>query len=133
MKAFLGSMTGRVFLTLFFGTVISAILAEVLVEEQQYRWFQDYRDNQALERSEQLIHSTEIVPASARSAYLLSANRPGIRLEQAPEQPALAVAPSMFTAALAARLGKPYQLHTVAQPPAACTVPRLQYSLFWPT
>ena len=133
MKAFLGSMTGRVFLTLFFGTVVSAILAEVLVEEQQYRWFQDYRDNAALERSEQLIYSAEIVPSSARAAYLLSANRPGIRLEE-PDAPArLARAPSKFTAALAARIGAHYQLQTLAERPAACNVPRLQYSLFWPT
>ena len=133
MKAFLGSMTGRVFLTLFFGTVISAVLAELLVEEQQYRWFQDYRDNQALERSEQLIHSAEIVPASARVAYLVSANRPGIRLEEAPDPQPIAEQPSKFTAALAARIGTRYELQTVAQAPAACSVPRLQYSLFWPT
>ncbi len=126
-------MTGRVFLTLFFGTVISAILAEVMVEEQQYQLFQDYRDTQALERSEQLIYSAEIVPPSARTAYLLSANRPGIRLEEAPDQPPTAAVPSAFTAALAARIGKQYQLRTVAARPAACDVPRVQYSMFWPT
>lgn len=133
MKAFFGSMTGRVFLTLLLGTVISAILTELLVEEQQYRIFQDYRDNQALERSEQLIYSAEIVPASARAAYLLSANRPGIRLEEALDQPPMAEAPSKFTAALAARIGKHYRLQTLVAKPAACSVPRLQYSMFWPT
>ncbi len=133
MKAFFGSMTGRVFLTLLLGTVISAVLTELLVEEQQYQIFQDYRDNQALERSEQLIYSAEIVPASARAAYLLSANRPGIRLEEATDQPPMAAAPSKFTAALAARVGKQYELQTVADKPAACAVPRIQYSMLWPT
>ena len=133
MKAFFGSMTGRVFVTLFFGTVISAILTELLVEEQQYQIFQDYRDNQALERSEQLIYSAEIVPASARAAYLLSANRPGIRLEEPQDQLPLAGTPSKFTTALAARIGKQYQLQTVAPKPAACAVPRIQYSMLWPT
>jgi signal transduction histidine kinase len=133
VKAFFGSMTGRVFLTLLLGTVISAILTELLVEEQQYRLFQEYRDNQALERSEQLIHSAEIVPASARAAYLLSANRPGIRLEEAADQPLMTASPSTFTAALAARVGKHYKLQTLAAKPAACAAPRLQYSMFWPT
>src|SRR6478735_480680 len=107
-------MTGRVFLTLLLGTVISAILTQLLVEEQHNEIFREYRDSQALERSEQLIFSAEIVPASARAAYLLSANRPGIRLEEAAEQLPVAATPSKFTAALAARIGKQYQLETVA-------------------
>ncbi len=133
MRAFFGSMTGRVFLTLLLGTVISAILTELLVEEQQYKIFQDYRDNQALERSEQLIHSAEFVPSPSRAGYLQSANRPGIRLDKAPDAPPLAATPSKFTAALAARVGQQYQLRTLAAKPAACAVPRLQYSMFYPT
>lgn len=133
MKAFFSSMTGRVFLTLLLGTITSAVLTQLLVEQQHHQIFQDYRDNQALERSEQLIFSAEIVPASARAAYLLSANRPGIRLEEATESLPLASTPSPFAAALAARIGKQYQVATVAQRPAACDVPRVQHSMFGPT
>jgi signal transduction histidine kinase len=133
VKDFFGSMTGRVFITLLFGTIVSAILAELLVEEQQYQIFQEYRDNQALERSEQLIYSAEIVPASARAAYLLSANRPGIRLEEANDMPPMLATPSAFTSALGKRIGIHYQLQTLATRPAACAVPRIQYSMFFPT
>ncbi|QYF94791.1 HAMP domain-containing protein [Massilia sp. PAMC28688] len=133
MKAFFSSMTGRVFLTLLLGTVISAILTQLLVEDQHYQIFRDYRDNQALERSEQLIYSAEIVPASARAAYLLSANRPGIRLEEAPDQAAIAATPSDFTRKLAARIGREYKLQTLAIRPAACSVPRIQHSMFGPS
>ncbi|HEU4776566.1 MAG TPA: ATP-binding protein [Telluria sp.] len=133
MKAFFSSMTGRVFLTLLAGTVISAILTQLLVEEQHNDIFREYRDSQALERSEQLIFSAEIVPASARAAYLLSANRPGIRLEEAAEQLPVAAAPSKFTSALAARIGSQYKLQTVALRPPACDVPRVVHSMFGST
>ncbi len=133
MKAFFSSMTGRVFLTLLLGTVISAILTQLLVEEQHNEIFREYRDNQALERAEQLIFSAEIVPASARAAYLLSANRPGIRLEEASEQLPVAATRSPFAAALAARMGSEYRLETLSLRPAACDVPRIQHSMFGST
>ena len=70
MKAFFRSMTGRVFLTLLLGTVLSFILTQLMVEQQQYQIVQEYRDVFALDRSEQLIFSAEVVPASSRADYL---------------------------------------------------------------
>lgn len=133
MKKFFGSMTGRVFLTLMLGTVVSAIATQLLAENERQRVIEAYRDMHALDRSEQLITAAETVPASARLAYLAVANRPGIRLEEVLDDLPLRPVHSEFTAALAARLGKNYQFESIAARPAACDVPRLQNSMFGPT
>ncbi|MES2015142.1 MAG: ATP-binding protein [Pseudomonadota bacterium] len=130
MKAFLRSMTGRVFLTLLLGTVISFVLAQLMLEKQQYQIMQEYRDVFALDRSEQLIFSAEVVPASARAAYLRAANRPGIRLEEITEEMPVTAQPSPFAAALGARIGHDYRLDTIALRPASCDVPRMENSVF---
>jgi signal transduction histidine kinase len=133
VKAFVGSMTGRVFLTLVLGIVISAVITQWLAEAERQRVIEAYRDLHALERAEQLIMATEIVPASARAAYLAVANRPGIRLEKISEELPLARAPSELTAGLAARLGSSYKLESIAARPPACDVPRTKSTMFGPT
>lgn len=130
MKAFFRSMTGRVFLTLLFGTVVSFVVTQLMVERQQSHIFIQYRDSFALDRSEQLIFSAEAVPPSARAAYLKTANRPGIRLEEISEELPVAATPSPFTATLGARIGKQYRLESIALRPALCDVPRLEDSVF---
>ena len=133
MKAFFGSMTGRVFLTLLLGVVISAALTQWLADAERQRVIEGFRDLHALERSEQLIMATEVVPASARTAYLAVANRQGIRLDAITQPEPLAPAPTEFTAALGARLGSAYKLESVAARPAACDIPRTQSTMFGPT
>ncbi len=133
MKAFFGSMTGRVFLTLLLGILLSAALTLWLADAERQRVIEDFRDQHALERAEQLIMATEIVPASARLAYLAVANRPGIRLEEVTRPLARAQAQSEFTAALAQRLGPSYRLDTIAARPPACEVPRTQSTMFGST
>jgi signal transduction histidine kinase len=133
VKAFFGSMTGRVFLTLLLGIVISAAITQWLADAERQRVIEDYRDLHALERAEQLIMAAEIVPASARLAYLAVANRPGIRLEKITAPLPLAPAPSEFSVGLAARLGNGYRLESVAARPPACDVPRTQSTMFGPT
>jgi signal transduction histidine kinase len=130
VKAFFSSMTGRVFLTLLLGTVISFILTQLMVERQQYQIMQEYRDVFALDRSEQLIFSAEVVPVSARAAYLRAANRPGIRLEEITQPLPVSARPTPFTAALGARIGHGYQLESIAVHPAPCDIPRLENSVF---
>ena len=132
MRAFFGSMTGRVFLTLLLGTVFSAALTQLLAENERQRVIEEFRHTHSLDRAEQLITATEIVPASARLAYLGVANRPGIRLEEITS--ALPAAPkhSEFTASLAQRMGKGYQFSTIAARPKECDIPRTQPSLFGP-
>ena len=130
MKAFFGSMTGRVFVTLLLGTLLSFIMVQMMVERQQYHFMQEVRDGFALDRSEQLIFSAEVVPASARAAYLKAANRPGIRLEEITQPLPIAAAQSPFTRALAAKVGPDYQLETIGVRPPQCDVARLENSLF---
>ncbi|HZV64510.1 MAG TPA: two-component sensor histidine kinase, partial [Telluria sp.] len=61
MKAFFGSMTGRVFVTLLLGVMISAALTQWLAEAERQRVIESFRDQHALERAEQLIMATEVV------------------------------------------------------------------------
>lgn len=133
MRAFFGSMTGRVFLTLSLGIVSSAAITQILAEAERQRVIEAYRDLYAIERIEQLITAAETVPASARMAYLSVANRPGLRLEEITRALPVAPARSQFANLLATRLGKGYQLESIALRPPACDVPRTQSTLFGPT
>nr|WP_187362482.1 ATP-binding protein [Massilia rubra] len=126
-------MTGRVFLTLLLGVVITAVLTQLLAENERQRVIEAFRDQHAMDRAEQLITATETVPASARLAYLSVANRPGIQLVVIADDLPVKPAPSAFTAALAVRMGPQYKLATIANRPAACDVPRIQNSMFGPT
>ncbi|SFD91468.1 ATP-binding protein [Massilia yuzhufengensis] len=129
MKAFLGSMTGRVFITLLLGILISATLTQLAADLERQRVIEQQRDQHLLERAEQLVMATEIVPTSARSVYLSVANRPGLRLEvAAPQQ--LASAASWFARSLAARLGDGYSITSAATRPASCDMPHQQTVLY---
>ncbi|HEX9171941.1 MAG TPA: ATP-binding protein [Telluria sp.] len=133
MKAFFGSMTGRVFLTLLLGILLSAALTQLLADTERQRVIESYRDSYTIDRVEQLIMAAEVVPASARHAYLAVANRPGLRLDQARTSEPVTPTPSPLAAALAAKLGPAYQLASVATRPAACDMPheqRVLYGLF---
>jgi len=136
VKAFFGSMTGRVFITLLLGILLTAALTQLLADAERARVIDEYRDLHSLDRAEQLIMATEIVPESARSAYLEVANRPGMRLEAAgPVLPALAPAPTEFSQLLAARMNKaadsrPYRMQSVAARPESCALAREQSVMF---
>lgn len=122
-------MTGRVFITLLLGIVISAALTQLAADLERQRVIEQHRDQFLLERAEQLIMATEIVPASARSVYLSVANRPGLRLEVGAPQP-LAPATSWFASSLAARLGDGYGISSAAARPASCDMPHQQTVLY---
>jgi signal transduction histidine kinase len=131
VKAFLGSMTGRVFGTLLLGILLTAALTQLLADAERQRVIDEFRDLHSLDRAEQLIMATEIVPASARAAYLGVANRPGMRLEDVDTQPAaLASDNSEFAQALSARMGKAYGVRSLAARPAACAIAREQPVMF---
>lgn len=129
MKAFLGSMTGRVFITLLLGVVISAALTQLAADLERKRVIEQQRDQHLLERAEQLVMATEIVPTSARSVYLSVANRPGLRLEVGAPLP-LAPATSWFASSLAARLGEGYVISSAQARPASCDLPHQQALLY---
>lgn len=115
-------MTGRVFITLLLGILISAALTQLAADLERQRVVQQQRDQHVLERAEQLVMATEIVPTSARSVYLSVANRPGLRLEVGAPEP-LAGVPTGFARALAARLGDGYGITSAASRPASCEMP----------
>ncbi|MEW6025219.1 MAG: ATP-binding protein [Pseudomonadota bacterium] len=122
MKAFLGSMTGRVFITLLLGVLITGALTQWLADNERQRVLEHARDQNLIERAEQLIMATEIVPASARPAYLSVANRPGLSLEVGAPRP-LAKSASEFAETLAERLGAGYHIVSADSRPAACESP----------
>ena len=131
MRAFLGSMTGRVFATLLLGILLTAALTQLLADAERARAIDEFRDLHNLDRAEQLIMATEIVPESARKAYLDVANRPGMQLADVDVHPgALAPANSEFAQALAARMGKGYAMRSLATRPAACATAREQPVVF---
>ena len=97
MRAFFGSMTGRVFATLLLGILLTAALTQLLADAERQRVIDEFRDLHNLDRAEQLIMATEIVPESARKAYLDVANRPGMQLSDVDTHPsALAPADALF-------------------------------------
>ncbi|MGV7208049.1 ATP-binding protein [Oxalobacteraceae bacterium A2-2] len=134
MKAFLGSMTGRVFLVLLLGIVASAALTQWLATNERSRTLERYRDFHALERAEQLITTSNVVPAADRAAYLNVASLGSVRLEPL-EQPvgSSPLPPTEFSSALQQRLGQNYKLQPLAERPAACSRPRPAYNMFAPT
>jgi signal transduction histidine kinase len=123
VKAFFGSMTGRVFLTLLLGILAASALAQWLAVNERQSAIEAYRDYHALERAEQLITAADIVPAASRPAYLKVANRPSIRLEPFDRALPLAAMPTRFTRQLAARLGAQYRIAAVDVRPRACDAP----------
>jgi signal transduction histidine kinase len=129
LRAFLGSMTGRVFVTLLLGVLISAALTQLAADAERQRVIEQYRNANQLERAEQLIMATEIVPASARPAYLAVANRPGLRLEVGEALPS-GRSRSDFANTLAARLGKGYAIESSSVRPPACDVRHHQPALY---
>jgi signal transduction histidine kinase len=129
LRAFLGSMTGRVFITLLLGVLISATLTQLAADAERQRTIEQYRNANQLERAEQLIMATEIVPASARPAYLAVANRPGLRLEVGAPRP-VARARTEFASTLSTRLGKGYLIESSTARPPACDLPHHQPALY---
>jgi len=130
VKAFFGSMTGRVFITLFLGILLSAALTQLLADMERQRVLEDYRDLHTLERAEQLIMATEIVPSSARHTYLGIANRPGVVLETVPGLAPKAPANTDFATGLATRMGKAYGISSLAERPPVCDMPHQQTVLY---
>jgi len=130
MKSFWQSMTGRVFLVLMLGIVASAALTQWLAINERQRTLQRYRDFNALERSEQIIMTAEVVRPESRGQYLKVASRGALKLEVLDNVPAVDPALSEFGATLANRLGNDYKIRSLSDRPAACDRPRQVYSAF---
>lgn len=132
MKAFLGSMTGRVFLVLLLGIVASATLTQWLAVGERTRQLERYRDFHALERAEQLISTADAVPAASRASYMKVASRGSVRLEPSDLPVDTALPPTEFSTALQGRLGAGFKLGPLSERPGACDRPRQSISIFAP-
>jgi signal transduction histidine kinase len=130
VKAFLGSMTGRVFLVLLLGIVASAALTQWLAVNERTRALERYRDFHALERAEQLITTADAMPDSARPTFLVAAARGTVRLELSDAPQAQALAATEFSTSLQQRLGERFRLAPLAEHLAACDQPRQVTSMF---
>ncbi|KAB8041961.1 ATP-binding protein [Janthinobacterium aquaticum] len=124
MKAFLGSMTGRVFMVLLLGVVASAALTQWLAVGERQRAIEQYRDFHAVERAEQLVMATDMVPLASRAAYLKVANKGSVRLELRPDTPHTPGKATEFSSALQAKLGDAFRVTALAERPEACVKPR---------
>jgi len=133
VKAFLGSMTGRVFLVLLLGIVASAALTQWLAVNERTRALERYRDFHALERAEQLITTADVMPESARPTYLAAASRGTVRLEMSDVPAATALPPTEFSSTLQQRLGERYKLFPLPEHMAACDQPRQSSTMFAPS
>ena len=130
MKAFFGSMTGRVFVVLLLGMVASAALTQWLAVGERQRTIAQYREFQVLERAEQLVMTVDLMPVSVRDSYLRVVNRTALRLELVKGGATPALPQTDFSAALANNLGEGYRIFPVAERPPVCALPRKQYTLF---
>ncbi|CAN7677378.1 ATP-binding protein [Pseudoduganella sp. LjRoot289] len=132
MKAFLSSMTGRVFLMLLLGIVASATLTQYLAVTERQRTLERYRDSYALERADELLSTVNVVKPEARADYLKITAKGSLRLEPTGDAINTAQPPTEFSRQLAARLGAGYLLSPLPERPAACDTPREINSVFGP-
>jgi len=127
VRAFFGSMTGRVFLTLMLGILAASALAQWMAVRERQNAIEAYRDFHAVERAEQLITTADVVPRDSRTAFRMVANRLTVRLE--PFDPALPTSAELtpFMRQLAARVGPDFKLEHIDQRPKQCDdVPRFR-------
>ncbi|MCG2584892.1 ATP-binding protein [Massilia sp. TS11] len=133
MRAFFLSMTGRVFLTILLGGIASAALTQWVNMRERQRALEIERDLNALERSEHLVTTLDVVPFDLRDEFLSVANTLAIRLE--PYETALPLAParSEFGDSLSQRLGKEFDVRSLSERPAECDAPIRATELLGPT
>jgi signal transduction histidine kinase len=127
VKAFFGSMTGRVFVVLLLGMIASAALTQWLSVGERTRAFERYRDFHAMERAEQLITTADALAAASRPTYLRMAERGTINLQGMAQVHDVTGPATEFSTALQQRLGKGVQLLPLAARPVECGQPRQSY------
>lgn len=86
LKAFFGSMVGRVFLILVGGIVATAALTTYIANSERRELYTHIRSHHAVDRLEQFIRIIEEVPPEARNRVIASTSRGEYRAEEA-DQP----------------------------------------------
>lgn len=132
LKNFVNSMTGRVFLALMVGIVASAALTQWLAVSERQRTLERYRTYHALERAEQIIETTDVVRPESRAQYLAVSSKSSMKLEIAPDNDLTMHPATEFSAALAQRLPRDFQVIPMAERPPQCEGRTSTMTLFGP-
>ena len=106
MKAFFGSMVGRVFLILVGGILATAALTLFLAGSERRELFSNVRTQHAAERVEQFVLLLDSVPPEARGRVAASASRHNFVAEIAAKEEVGGEPDSELVAALRERLGQ---------------------------
>jgi signal transduction histidine kinase len=83
MKRIWQSMTSRVFLVLFSGMVVTAVLTLSLALHERKRMIGQFRDYHAVERVAQFVLSLETIPSELRAPFYNATAGSGLRAEPA--------------------------------------------------
>ncbi|TWI45494.1 signal transduction histidine kinase [Pseudoduganella flava] len=132
LKAFVNSMTGRVFLALMVGIIASAALTQWLAVNERQRTLERYRNFHALERAEQIIETADVVRPESRAQYLAVASKSGVKLEIATDNDLTVHPPTEFSIALGQRLPRDFQVIPMAERPPPCVRPPRTLTVFGP-
>jgi signal transduction histidine kinase len=132
LKNFVGSMTGRVFLALMVGIVASAALTQWLAVNERQRTLERYRNFHALERAEQIIETADVVRPESRAQYLAVSSKSSVKLELSTDGDLTQHPATEFTAALAQRLPRDFQVLPMTERPAQCDQLPRTWTLFGP-
>lgn len=123
MKAIWQSMTTRVFLILFAGVVVTAVLSAVLALQERQRMIGHFRDFNAVERVAQFILSLETVPTEMRAPLYGATHAGGMRALLADTQEPVLARPSPLASLLEQRLPDGYRIQSTPVRAGDCSPP----------
>lgn len=123
MTAMLRSMTGRVFLLLISGVLLTAMLTLGLVIMERQQLIGQFRGFHAVERVAQFILSVETVPPAQRVPFLNAAARSGLSAELAERRDQALPVRTELAERLQRRLDKPHRIESAAASPNDCAPP----------
>lgn len=110
MKAFFGSMGGRVFLILVGGILATAALTQFLAGSERRELFSSVRIQHIAERVEQFVLTLDAVPTDARSRVVAAASRKHFAAEISDKENAAGEPDVELAAALRERFGQDRQV-----------------------
>ncbi|HVL74912.1 MAG TPA: ATP-binding protein, partial [Noviherbaspirillum sp.] len=120
MKAVWQSMTSRVFLVLFAGMVITALLTAAVAMQERKRMISQFRDYHAVERVTQFIVSLDTIPPELREAFYSATAGSGMRAAPASVDDAVLPDSTSLAQQLAQRLPEDYEVDSAAPLPGEC-------------
>jgi signal transduction histidine kinase len=120
MKAIFQSMTTRVFLVLFAGVVVSALLIFGFAIGERRHMIGQFRDYHAVERLAQFVLSLDSVPASLRAPFFSATSGFGMRAEPADTDVEVIQQRSNLATMLDQRLPEGYHIASTPVRPGDC-------------